>query len=139
MFCEPDLGDKGQGRQLPSRRMQDVHRDPLSRWLRIGLIEYRALQKSEAILIRSLPMDEKLIGTAVLGNAIVEWLADEVLQNSDPVNPLRRAIPAAPWCWHANSARLGAFSNTPSTLRRQRIELECAERRRCGEFPARAE
>jgi len=30
-------------------------------------------------------MDEKLIGTAVLGNAIVEWLADEVLQNSDPV------------------------------------------------------
>jgi adenylate cyclase len=31
-------------------------------------------------------MEEKLAGTAVLGNAIVEWLADEALQNSEPAN-----------------------------------------------------
>jgi hypothetical protein len=78
-------------------------------------------------------MDEKLIGTAVLGNAIVEWLADEVLQNSDPVlygerYRLLRGV-GMPILRGQVS-----FSNTPSTLRRQRIELECAESRRCGEF-----
>ena len=31
-------------------------------------------------------MEEKPAATAVLGNAIVEWLADEALQNSEPAN-----------------------------------------------------
>ena len=31
-------------------------------------------------------MEEKSAATAVLGNAIVEWLADEALQNSEPAN-----------------------------------------------------
>ena len=34
----------------------------------------------------SLPMEERQAGTAVLGNAIVEWLAGEALQNSEPAN-----------------------------------------------------
>ena len=31
-------------------------------------------------------MEEKPVATAVLGNAIVEWLAGEALQNSEPAN-----------------------------------------------------
>jgi adenylate cyclase len=34
----------------------------------------------------SLAMEETQAGTAVLGNAIVEWLAGEALQNSEPAN-----------------------------------------------------
>src|SRR5215831_14893021 len=43
-------------------------------------------RKSQVTLIRSLPMEEKPAATAVLGNAIVGWLADEALQNSEPAN-----------------------------------------------------
>src|SRR3974390_3216640 len=43
-------------------------------------------RKSQVTLIRSLSMEEKPAATAVLGNAIVEWLADEALQNSEPAN-----------------------------------------------------
>jgi hypothetical protein len=42
-------------------------------------------------------MDEQAASTRVLGSAIVEWLADEALQDSDPA--ILRTMPA-PACFY---------------------------------------
>ena len=51
---------------------------------RIGRRCERELQKIRALSDNVAPMDNKRAATAVLGNAIVEWLAGEALQNSEP-------------------------------------------------------
>jgi adenylate cyclase len=48
--------------------------------------EVAGASSAGATLMGSLAMEERQAGTAVLGNAIVEWLAGQALQNSEPAD-----------------------------------------------------